>query len=176
MKDFDKKIKSKRNILKAVGILEIIGGVIGIKLMFSIITEGLQINFTILTILLLVFVFYGFSIFAGLKLFMKTEKQIVYSQILQYLQTFAFSFGGITYFLTSGGYLMFGFNMTTSNIGFNFSALFSEFQIHIANSNQDSYVFINFLAIILLSLIENSKKVIDLESERKENYLKRLYE
>ena len=97
MRDFDKKINSKRNILKAIGILEIIGGVTGFHLLISILREGIQSSLTVILILLFISIFYGFSIFAGLQLFTKMEKQIVYSQIIQYMQTFAFSFGGLTY-------------------------------------------------------------------------------
>tara|TARA_R110001583_G_scaffold190362_1_gene354544 strand:+ start:4093 stop:4623 length:531 start_codon:yes stop_codon:yes gene_type:complete len=176
MKEFDKKIKSRRNILKAIGILEIIGGVTGFKMLYSIIIGGFEFNSIVILILLLITGFYGYSIFAGLKLFTKMEKEIIHSQIIQYLQIFAISFGGMTYFLTSGGYLMIGFNMTNSNIGLDFSALFSDFQIFIENSTQDSYVYLNIMAIIILNLIEKAKKEIELQIEIKENYLKRLYE
>jgi len=174
MKEFDKRIKSKTNILKAVGIIEILGGVSGLNILYSLVFSGIEITPLVLVVFAFVIVFYGFSIFAGLRLFMKSE--ILYSQIIQYLQVFAISFGGMTYFLTLGGFLMVGYNLTLSNLGFNINFFSSTFQIDIISSNQESYVYLNLMAIILLNLIERSKKVIELENEKKDNYLNRFYE
>jgi predicted permease len=180
MKDLNKTIKSKRNILKAIGIVEIIGGISGIGLIIWLMLQGFQTNSKLLLVFLVLIAFYGFSIFAGIELFKKKEKSINYSRILQYFQIFAISFGGITYLLSSGGNLFVGYNLTKSTLEFNFSLLASEFQINITNSDQDSFVYLNFWAIILLNLIENSTKKIEtelgIEKEKKENYLKRINE
>jgi len=180
MKELNEIIKSKRQILKAVGIVEIIGGISGIGLVFWLILQGFQTNSKLLLVLLFIISFYAFSIFAGIELFKKKEKSINYSRVLQYFQIFAISFGGITYLLSSGGNLFIGYNLTKSTLEFNFSIIASEFQINILNSDQDSFVYLNIWAIILLNLIENATKKIEtqlvIEKEKKEIYIKRMNE
>ena len=178
MNNLNETLKSKRNILKAVGIIEIIGGLSGIGLIIWLLLQGFQTNSKLILVFLFLLAFYGFSIFAGIELFKKKEKSINYSRVLQYFQIFAISFGGVTYLLSSGGNLFVGYNLTKNTFEFNFSILASEFQIDIFSSDNNSFVYLNLWAIILLNFIENSTKKIntEIEKEKKENYLKRLNE
>jgi hypothetical protein len=168
---FDKKIKTKRNILKGVGLLELIGGLTGIGMIIWLTIQGFEANSKVFLILFFVLVFYIYSIFAGVKLFKNQENAVLHSRILQYIQIFAISFGGITYLLTSGGNLFLGYNISTNSLNFDIGIFASEFQINISNSDQDSFVYLNLFAVILLNLVENSSKKIKLEIEKKENYL-----
>ena len=68
------EIKKKRNILKGIGILEIIGGITGIGLIIWFLLQGFEMNSYSFIIFLIAIIFYSYSIFAGIILFKKTEK------------------------------------------------------------------------------------------------------
>ncbi len=167
---FEKSLKSKINILKGIGILEIIGGVTGIGLILWLMLQGMETNTYVFLILLFAIGFYIYSIFAGIQIFKHKENGVLHSRILQYLQIPGISIGGITYILTSGGYFFTGYNSTEGNIKFDFSLIASKFQINILNSDQGSFIYINVMAIIVLVLLEKSISVITEQRALKESY------
>ena len=130
-KEFEKKLKINRNILKGIGILEIVGGITGIGLIIWLALQGMETNTYVLLILLVAIGFYIYSIYAGIKLFKNQEKGILHSQILQFIQLISFSIGGTTYLLTSGGNFFIGYNMTEVNLEFKLNIIASEFQINL---------------------------------------------
>ncbi|WP_108801908.1 hypothetical protein [Aquimarina sp. Aq107] len=168
-KDFEKKLKSKRTILKGIGILEIIGGITGIGLIMWLILKGIETNIYLYLILLLAFGFYFYSIFAGIKIFRNLEQGTFHSIVLQLIQLIAISYGGVTYLLTSAGYLFIGYNITGNDLKLE-TYLGSRFQINIINSDQDSFVFINIVALVILIIIDTSKKSIKEQAKLKESY------
>ena len=174
--EFEKKLKSKRNILKGIGILEITGGITGIGLILWLILQGMETNTYVFLILLFAIGFYSYSIFAGLQLIKHKENGTFHSWIVQYLQIPGISLGGMTYILTSGGYLFVGYNLTESNIKFDFGLIASKFQINILNSDEGSFIYLNILAIIVLILLEKAIIVIKEQALIKENYERNMSE
>lgn len=174
--EIEKKLKTKRNILKGIGILEITGGVTGIGGILWLLLQGLETNTYVFLILLFAIGFYIYSIFAGIKLLKHKENEVLHSRILQYLQILSISTGGMTYMLTSGGYLFMGYNLTKDNIDFSFSLIASKFQINILNSDQGDFIYINIMAIIVLVLLEKSLNVIKEQTLVKENYERNMSE
>ncbi|MGW9685373.1 hypothetical protein [Flagellimonas sp. 2504JD1-5] len=168
--EFEKKIKSKRNILKGIGIFEIVGGVTGLGLIFWLMLQGTETNTFVLLILLFAIAFYIYSIFAGVKLFKHQENDVRHSQIFQCIQILGISFGGFTYLMTSGGYLFLGYNFTEGNITFSFALVASKFQINLLNSSQGSFIYLNFLAILVLVILEKSLIIIQEQKKLKESY------
>ncbi|WP_445749849.1 hypothetical protein [Polaribacter sp.] len=175
-KEFEKKLKTNINILKGIGILEIIGGITGIGLIIWLTLQGMETNTYVFLILLVAIAFYIYSIYAGIKLFKYQEKGILHSQILQFIQLISFSIGGTTYLLTSGGNLFIGYNMTEGNLEFKLNIIASEFQLNLMSSEVSDYVYINILAIIVLYLIDKSTKTIIEQQNIKLNYEKNLIE
>jgi hypothetical protein len=174
--EFEKKLNSKRNILKAIGILEVVGGITGIGMILWLTLQGMETNTYVLLILLFAVGFYIYSIYAGIRLFKQKEKGIFHSRIVQLLQVPGISLLGMTYILTSGGYFYVGYNSTEGNIKFEFGAITSRFQINILNSDLGDFVYINVLAIIVLILLENSLAVINEQKSIKESYERNMME
>jgi len=174
--EFEKKLKSKKNILKGIGILEITGGVTGIGLILWLMLQGMETNTYVFLILLFAIGFYIYSIFAGIRLFKRKEMGVFHSRVLQFLQIPGISLLGITYILTSGGYLFVGYNSTEGNIKFDFGLIASKFQINILNTDQGSFVYLNIMAIIVLVLLEKSVAVIKEQKLLKENYERNMSE
>tara|TARA_R110000737_G_scaffold275281_1_gene282290 strand:+ start:109 stop:669 length:561 start_codon:yes stop_codon:yes gene_type:complete len=174
--EFEKKLKTKRNVLKGVGILEIVGGITGLGLILWLILQGTNTNSYVFLILLFAIGFYIYSIYAGIKLFKHKENDVFHSRILQCIQIIGISLGGLTYIMTSGGYLFVGYNLTEGNINFSFALIASKFQINIMNSNQGSFIYINILAIVVLLLLEKSLNVIKEQKLFKENYERNMTE
>lgn len=103
IKEIKKKLKTNVNVLKGIGILEIVGGISGIGMILWLILQRMEINLYVLLILLIAMGFYAYSIYAGIMLYKHKENGVLHSRILQYFQLFAISTGGTTYLLTSGG-------------------------------------------------------------------------
>lgn len=158
--ELNKKIKQKRNILRSIGIIEIIGGTTGIGLILWLLLQGFQTNSYILLIFIIAICFYIYSIFAGINLFRKKEKGILHSEILQFIQIIAFSLNGTTYLLTSGGNLFIGFNLANNEIELKLNFLASEFQLNLMSSEISNFVYINFFSVFILYLIGNSTRTI----------------
>tara|TARA_R110000744_G_scaffold303221_1_gene412005 strand:+ start:2901 stop:3461 length:561 start_codon:yes stop_codon:yes gene_type:complete len=175
-KEFEKKLKTKRNILKGIGVLEVTGGITGIGLILWLTLQGMETNTYVFLILLFAIGFYIYSIYAGVKLFKHTENDILHSRILQYLQILGISLGGLTYIMTSGGYIFIGYNLTEGNVNFSFALIASKFQINILNSDQGSFIYINILAVVVLILLEKSLSVIKEQKLVKENYERNMTE
>ena len=160
MEDIIRKIKKNRIILRVIGLLEIIGGLIGLGVItWFLLKNGLNEFYTFL-IFLIAILFYIFSIFAGIKLLQKLECGIIYSVVLQFLQIIAISLGGYMYKLTSAAHFFIGFNFTKGTFDFNFSLLSSEFQLKITDLNSPDHLYINIWAIMIIYILVNLKESI----------------
>lgn len=175
-KEFETELRKNRNILKGIGILEIVGGITGLGLIIWLMLQGTETNTFVLLILLIAIGFYVYSIFAGLELFKKLENGILHSRILQYIQIPAFSFGLLTYIMTSGGYFLLGFNFTAKTITLNFALIASKFQLNILSPGESNFFSINILAIIVLFILEKAFRNINKQSLIQENYERNMNE
>lgn len=173
--ELEKKIKNNRYILKGIGILEIIGGITGISLVFWLVSQGGEINLISFIILLIALIFYSYSIFAGIILFRKTEKGISHSWIIQFIQIIGISFNGISYLLTSGGNLFLGYNLTENEINFSFGIIASEFDLSIS-PDVNNFIQINIMAIIIIYLLDKTMKSINEKSELLNSYVEKIGE
>ncbi len=170
IKEIEKKLKTHINILKGIGILEIVGGIAGIGLIILLTLQGVEINIYVFLIFLVAIFFYIYSIYAGTQLFKHKEDGTLHSRILQYVQLIAISIGGMTYLLTSGGNFFLGYNFTNSTLEFKMSVIASEFQINIISSEHNDFIYFNIMAIAILLLLENAVNKIKELNLSKENY------
>lgn len=170
IKELTAGIKKQRNVLKIIGVIEILGGFVGIALIFWLISRGVQVNLSLFIVLLLALTFYAYSIFAGIVLYKKCEKGIFHSWIVQLIQIIGFSYGGVTYTLTSGANFLIGYNFTEGNLNFNLG-LASEFDLSMT-TEINNFIQINLIAILFLYLLEKSVKVINEKEEMLTNWKK----
>lgn len=166
------EIRKKRNILKGIGILEIIGGITGIGLIIWFLLQGFEMNSYSFIIFLIAIIFYSYSIFAGIILFKKTEKGISHSWIIQFIQILGISFNGITYVFTSGGNLMLGYNLTENNLTFNLG-IASEFDLSISQ-DVNNFIQINLIAIIIIYILDKTLKSLSEKNELLNNYIEKI--
>ncbi|AUC16817.1 hypothetical protein BTO06_17440 [Tenacibaculum sp. SZ-18] len=167
------EIKKQRNILKAIGVLEIIGGTAGVGIIMWFLLQGYQMNSYTFLIYLVAIVFYGYSIYAGVNLFKKNEDAISHSWIIQFIQIVSFSLNGVTFLLTSGGNLLIGYNFTEKTINISFGIIASEFNI-IANSIENDFIKINILAILIIYFLDKSFKSIKEKQQILNNYIEKI--
>lgn len=173
-KDLEEEIRRKRNILKGIGILEIVGGITGIGLIVWFLLQGFQMNSYSFIIFLIAIIFYSYSIFAGIILFKKNEKGISHSWIIQFIQIIGISFNGITYVFTSGGNLMLGYNWTENNLTFNLG-IASEFDLSISQ-DINNFIQINLIAIVFIYILDKTLKSINEKKELLNNYIEKIGE
>ncbi|TMU50992.1 hypothetical protein [Flagellimonas algicola] len=168
--EFEKALRKNRNILKGIGIFEIVGGIVGLGLIIWLMLQGTETNTLVFLIMLIAVGFYVYSVFAGIRLFKKLEHGILHSRILQYLQIPAISIGGFTYIMTSGGYLLFGFDFTKGVINFSFALIASKFQLNILSVGSNQFLCVNLLAIFVLIILNKAHKKIQEQTLVKANY------
>lgn len=166
-------IKKQRNILKAIGVLEIIGGTAGVGIIMWFLLQGYQMNSYSFLIYLVAILFYGYSIYAGVNLIRKNEDGISHSWIIQFIQIISFSLNGVTFLLTSGGNLLMGYNFTEKTINFKFGIIASEFNITV-NSIENDFIQINILAILIIYFLDKSFKSIKEKQQILNNYIENI--
>lgn len=170
IKETNKQLRTNINTLKGIGIFEIVGGITGIGLIIWLFLQEIQTNTYVFLIFLVAIGFYSYSIYAGVQLFKHQENGVLHSQILQYLQLISISIGGTTYLLTSGANFFIGYNITNSTLQLKMSLISSEFQINIMSPEQNDYLYLNIIAIILLLLLEKTVNKIKEQRATIENY------
>lgn len=160
------KEKDKKNrTLELIGLYEIIGGSIGLGL---ILYGTIELNkITILTILfwLIVVSFYFFTIYAGVKLFKNHEKEILLSEIVQYLQII--SFGIFGYFLTFSAGITFYLGIDyTNDLKFKFllDIIHCKSGIEYLIDQITFYFYINIIPILVLILLDRTRNRFERES------------
>ena len=148
-----------KRIFEIIGIYEIIGGSIGLILLLF---GQLSLNkFTFLGLLmwLIVFGFYGLTVYAGIKLYKKHDKAIMLSEIVQYMQIVSFGLVGYYMAFTSGITAYLGIDYTADLIfkfAFNFNP--SGTQLSYLGDKTPFYIYINLIPILVITLMDIGKK------------------
>ena len=151
----NKSSERKTKILEIIGLYEIIGGSIGLGLIFYGILSINKITFLSILFWLIIVSFYSFTIYAGVKLFKYHEKQILPSEIIQYLQII--SFGIFGYFLTFSAGLTFYLGMDYTydlKFKFLFDIIPCKSQISYLSDQTTFYFYINLIPIWILVLLD----------------------
>ena len=157
-------IDKKKNILEIIGLYEIIGGSIGLGLIFYGTLTFEKLTLLNIFLLLVVITFYSFTIYAGVNLFKHREKQILLSEIVQYLQLISFGIYGYFLTLSSGITFYLGFDYTRDfKFKFFFDLIPSKTQISFLNDQTTFYFYINLIPILILILFDQIRNKIKKE-------------
>src|SRR5688500_13713000 len=128
--------KNRNNIqsnLNALGIYQIIGGVLGLAFSYWIV----NVSFSIILLLDLLFALglYGFSIYCGILLIRKHKNGLIFSKVNQLLQVIQLAMFGYGFTYISGVAFSVGLDLTDEAVlGFNFA--FSNWRVTV-NSELD---------------------------------------
>lgn len=150
--------------LKALGIYQIIGGVLGTLLTLWMINLT-SVPILYLLLVLFVFALYGYSVFCGVLLLQKRKDGLLHSKINQLLQVLSFSFLGYAFQYASGAYLSVGLDLTES-LNFKFNLGISSWQVNINSDIPALIINVNVLALFLVTFINKLlKRVKEMEAK-----------
>ncbi|MGE8341234.1 MAG: hypothetical protein ACN6OI_09380 [Flavobacterium sp.] len=153
-----------RKQTKALGIYQILGGLMGIVLGIYYTGKADVFNVSILKLTILFSLLYSFSIYCGFLLLNKNyEKGLNLSIINQILQIISFSVLGFTFQYTSGAFLYFGLNLTTDTL-LTYNLGLTTFNFKWNSDSRTAAFSINIISLILMNVLFNLKEKI-----RKEN-------
>jgi hypothetical protein len=156
-----KKTTSK---LKALGVYQILGGAIGVLLIFWAFLSSQQTGLFI-PIYLFMFGLFAFSIYCGIICLRTKDNALHLSLINQILQIIGFAMFGFAFQYAAGIYLAVGLDLTES-FNLKFGAGFSKFDFNLNIETQRLEVNFNFIALGLIIFIERVKKKIREEQDQ----------
>jgi len=146
------RIKTTKFTVKAIGWIQIIGGVYGLGLMAYLMLNTGEINGALLLIFLLGLTFFSFSIYSGKQLITKHTLKvgIVLSIINQVFQIVQFKIAGFGLSYSSGTELLIGFS---DSIKFNFAIISSSFKMSFNQDSSEIELMINIMAVLILIVL-----------------------
>jgi len=157
--------------LKIFGWYQIIGGIAGLLITIWVLAHTGQINGLILSLILVAFGLYGFSIYCGRLLLTDNYfRGLSLSIINQALQIIHFAMLGYAYQYASG--VMFELGMVANHglkLNFNFT-LNSVWQLSIGTTEKPFILAVNLVAIYWLYYIEKLRMAIKQEHVNKEEF------
>lgn len=157
--------KNKRT-LEIIGLYEIIGGSVGLGLILYGTIALNKITFISILFWLTVVTFYSLTIYAGVKLFKNHEKEILLSEIIQYLQITSFGIYG--YFLTFSAGITFYLGIDyTKDLKFQFllDIIPCKSEIAYLSDQMTFYFYVNLIPIFILVLLDRIKERIENENQ-----------
>lgn len=140
-----------RRLLKAIGLYQITGGVIGAGFIIYSVIFHPQLNFFWALYFLIGLMLYCFSIYTGMKTFQLYPSGIEFTLYVQLLQVVSFSLYGFNYLFNPGLGVMIGVDLTSS-IELIFNTQLPKLGIGKAE-NEAWQLFINLIPLALLILI-----------------------
>lgn len=160
-------LKSKKTIsrLKGLGIYQIIGGAIGVLLIFWGFLNNNQVNGPLVMIYLFMVLFFGYSIICGVMCLRTNNNSLKLSLINQILQVIGFAMAGFAFQYAAGIYLTVGLDLTES-FNFTFGVGLSKINFNFNNEPQRLEVNFNFIALGLIIFIERTKKLVKEEQDK----------
>jgi hypothetical protein len=146
---------SIQSTLNALGIYQIIGGVLGLAFSYWIV----NVSFSIILLLDLFFALglYGFSIYCGILLIRKHKSGLIFSKINQLLQVIQLAMFGYGFTYISGVSFSLGLDITDGLVlGFNFGL--SNWKVTVNSELDILMVRLNLIALFLIVAIDKWQK------------------
>jgi hypothetical protein len=146
--------------LKALGIYQIAGGVVGFGLTFFIIASLQAFPIVLVFLLLIILGLYAHSVYCGILLLKNDSSGLNHSLANQCLQVLNFSIPGFTFLYVSGCYFTIGLDIGDA-FTFAFGLGISSWKITLNSETTGSMLFnFNFVAFFLILFIYRLKKEI----------------
>ena len=146
-------MKSK---LKALGVYQIIGGIIGIGLTINLISTLISIPKILFPLFFVAFSLFSYSIICGIIIFKSIKKGLRYSKINQILQVVHFMAFGYAYQYISGINFSIGLDLTES-LNFKANLNLSAWQLNINTDDPNLIINLNLVALFLIIWIDKAK-------------------
>lgn len=162
--DNSRKISSRLNFL---GIYQIVGGAIGVLLIFWSLLKTEQTTGPIILVYLLIFLFFAFSIYCGIHCLRAKSQALRFSLINQILQVIGFAMFGFAFQYAAGAYMIVGLDLTES-VNLTFGAGVSKFDFNLNIESQRLELNFNFIALALILFIERFKKLMRENEDEKQ--------
>ena len=160
MKNVSKFLITKLSIL---AINQIIGGVIGIILTIYVMTTAVTFSLLLITILIVIFGLYSYSILCGVLILKNPLTGLKYSLINQYLQILYFSISGYGFKYLSGLYT--SLELDLGNLqNFQLQGGISTWDINFKNALEIKTVGINFIAVLLIIFIDRQINILKVKA------------
>ncbi len=160
MKNVSKFLITKLSIL---AINQIIGGVIGIILTIYIMTTAVTFSLLLITILIVIFGLYSYSILCGVLILKTPLTGLKYSLINQYMQILSFSILGYGFKYLCGLYFLLEFDL--GNLpSFQLQWGLSTWNINFKNAPEIKTVGINFITILLILFIDRQINILKVKA------------
>lgn len=163
-KTIDTCKKSIKRIANVVGIYQLVGGVLGLGLIFNLLLIA-QLDFKTIVILMVDVVVVLISIFAGILLLTKKKRNGL-SWINQYLQIFHIKSSVLTFSYFSGGAIFLGISFEpTVRFVFNPLGIFTKLEFYWLNEIvvNESFIYINVLSFVVLYYLSKMNGLIKKE-------------
>ncbi|KIC93541.1 hypothetical protein [Flavihumibacter solisilvae] len=142
--------------LVKLGLYQVVGGLVGILIMFWNLKVDLIFGLSGLAYLL-VFLFYGYSIYCGSLCLKADSKALERSLWNQIFQLFNFAIFGFSFQYVSGASLNVGLDLTNS-VKLSFSAGTSQFEFFLSESDGRLFLNLNLIAFALIKWIDRLMK------------------
>jgi len=151
------RIKSTALTLKIISWIQIIGGIIGLGLMVSLLLKTGTISGALLLIFIIGIGLFWYSIYSGKRLLTDEKKctATILSIINQAIQIFQWNMFGYGFSYCSGAELTLG--VQGESLDLTFAASVSTFNMSM-NNNDEPFLKINFIAILLIFMLFASRR------------------
>ncbi len=145
------------SLIKGLALYQIFGGILGIGLALRFIPQLQGLNTFSFFLIFLAALFYVFSVITGFILLRHQKRGLKLSLINQALQVVSLAVGGFAYNYVAGFKVGLGIDfIPVWQFKLNFSL--SSFQFILNEGTDKAHIGINFLALVLLYLVERLKE------------------
>ncbi|WP_224995264.1 hypothetical protein [Cesiribacter sp. SM1] len=151
--------KNLINIIRGLALYQIFGGILGIGLAIRIIQQLQHLNALSYPLIFLTAAFYVFSIVAGAVLLQHPKRGLTLSLVNQALQVLSIAVSSFAYNYVAGFKLGLGIDFVPA-WQFNLNLSLSSFQLILNEATGRVFIGINFLALVLVYVIERLREEI----------------
>jgi hypothetical protein len=155
--------KETESDLTKLGLYQIIGGAIGILIIFWSIYKSLPLEGLIILIYFFFLLFFSYSVFCGILCLKAKKNALVHSLLNQIFQLFGFAIMGFAFKYVAGFYFTIGLDLTNS-IHFDFGIGISKIEFNFNNEKDRLEIDFNLVAIWLIYWIDKLMKKVKEEA------------
>ncbi|MGC4036163.1 MAG: hypothetical protein QM764_09390 [Chitinophagaceae bacterium] len=155
----DKILTVIKSDLNKLGVYQLAGGIVGLILVFLILSRQIVLNAANLILYFFVVLLFGYSIYTGICCLKRKQNALILSKVNQFLQLIGIAVAGFAFQFASGFYLTFGVDLTES-FRFDFGAGIANFILRLNSANKIFSVNVNLVAIGIIIWIDGLLKTV----------------